>query len=405
MKKSVLLFTILILSHLNGFCQSTIEGVVTDSLNIPIENVSICFKDSKENAITNSEGKFSIKTPINTKDILCASCLGFKVAKIDLTSIKTMPIKIILRQSTIHLNEVTVKVKDAKSIVNEAIQRLNKNYSDKKIKVNGIFKHLVKEDGQNKFLFDCNSNLYVNNYRKKIVLPKVGLYPLTEGEVVDYELFKSDKKYSHYTNPVLLMEKFYIKNHPFIFNFKDYNFWYDYQLEYEGDNVLKISFSPSKLDDKKNQFHGYLYIDEKTYGFLYFEYSLLPNKQEYIKFSKTGGWKNLESTTKVMYSKTDDTFNLKYIITSLTAKVYNNIDTTTYVKVFNFLSKNIESARKNVNKKIMKISVEQALDKIIRESDGKTFDKSKNYMDNFILQTAEEKRLKKLSMELQEQDK
>jgi hypothetical protein len=405
--KKLFLISVLFVSNIYINAQSFTDGMVTDSLNNPIENVSICFKDAKQNTMTNAEGKFSIKTSDSPKDVLICSCLGYKSVKIEMGAIKKLPLKIVLKESVFQLKEVTVKIIDGKSIVKNAIQKLDKNYISKIVKVNGNYKCLQKVNGSDNVLFKSSVNLYYRNLARHFETFNFKAYYKIYGDIIEHELYKNNKSKPN-TDIFGFIFLLYIQDHPFIYNFNDYKFDYDSQFEYAGANVLKINFHPNKLDKMKEQYKGFVYIDEKTCAILYFEYKLLPNRKDYYKYSKICGGKEVNSSIKVLYTKTDSTYNLKSIIRQKEFKLYYNSDTSSYVTTDNFIANSSKASEFRAitgNKKDDRKSISSQIRRIIQESTGKTFDKSKNDLDNFILETEEEKELKKYSMELQEQSK
>jgi iron complex outermembrane receptor protein len=104
-KKTLTLLFVLTFSI--SFAQ-TVEGVVTNNENIPLEAANVVIKGTTSNTITDSNGKFSIDTKGKLPLTLLVQYVGYKTTEIEITSLPiTTPLLITLNEEN-QLIEVVV---------------------------------------------------------------------------------------------------------------------------------------------------------------------------------------------------------------------------------------------------------------------------------------------------------
>ena len=74
MKK--IIFILIFLLPILGFCQKSVTGVVTDTDGLPLPGVSIIIKNSSKGTTTDFDGKFNIAN-VTENNILVFSYLGY----------------------------------------------------------------------------------------------------------------------------------------------------------------------------------------------------------------------------------------------------------------------------------------------------------------------------------------
>ncbi|MGG5486695.1 Kelch repeat-containing protein [Gaetbulibacter sp. PBL-D1] len=138
MQKIALILFLLSLS-LHG---QTIEGVVLDfDTKIPLESVSVIFKDGKTGTATNSSGKFrlKLKTKPSNKDSITFSAIGYSTIKVSVEDFHKNQNTILLKSKIEALNKVTVtsNIKLKPKISYEKIEPLSKGvYASSSIIIN-----------------------------------------------------------------------------------------------------------------------------------------------------------------------------------------------------------------------------------------------------------------------------
>ncbi|WP_348822205.1 SusC/RagA family TonB-linked outer membrane protein [Flavobacterium aestuarii] len=104
--ETVCFFLILLLSNANMTAQQikTYTGIVTDSKLVPVPGANVVIKGTKNSAVTDFDGKFSIQA--NAGEILSFNFIGFKSKEVKLSSSTSLTIA--LEDEIATLNEVVV---------------------------------------------------------------------------------------------------------------------------------------------------------------------------------------------------------------------------------------------------------------------------------------------------------
>jgi hypothetical protein len=123
---------------------SSIAQIVCDSMTkIPIENVNIISNDNI-GTITNEQGNFTLKYFDDFK-FLSFSHLIYSSKKIEKSKIKELD-TIFLNPSIVNLDEVVLKIFNAKDTLVKAIKNIPVNYSFKPFNLNGFYRESIIED-------------------------------------------------------------------------------------------------------------------------------------------------------------------------------------------------------------------------------------------------------------------
>ena len=137
------LFSIVLLSGLSGMAnvanastsqisktdfvqqsQKTVTGIVLDDRGDPVIGASVSVKGEKTGAVTDIDGKFTIRTEGNA--VLVVSYIGFEQQTVSVTNKNT--IRVVLVPNTSELNEVVVTalgIKREKKALGYAMQEVN----------------------------------------------------------------------------------------------------------------------------------------------------------------------------------------------------------------------------------------------------------------------------------------
>lgn len=109
MKYYSLFLILLILINLS-FGQTTIMGKVTDQKNAPLAGANIFIQNSYDGATSDSTGNFRFKTELNGIQNLSVSFIGYQpfLTKVNLDSLKTLNLSIVLRESDDQIDEVVI---------------------------------------------------------------------------------------------------------------------------------------------------------------------------------------------------------------------------------------------------------------------------------------------------------
>lgn len=377
--KRVLSFIVLSYCICNTlFCQEYIQGQVLDSLKRPIAYASVYFENSKAGGITNEEGEFKIKMSTNR---LVISSIGFMTAYLDISSLNTLPVTVILKPAIVHLGEVIVKPTDVLEIILKVKSKLPINYPANFIKINGIFKQLTTTNGKQNTYLNADINAYLNvlaELKNRKIITTLNSYSISKN--------KNEK--TVFSEPSSSLFNLFLTRNSFFSQTNNYKFKIQYELEYQNMNLFKIGFEPIKRDDRKFQFNGSIYVDKATDAIIFVESELLPvsktNKNILFGISQ----KQEMYKYKILFEKWNNKFVPKYIISESQDVLKVKKETIETHNIFNFFSKNYE------NYDQISLPTNQSLKSLLFKSNGSDFDKAHKYVNDFILETSQEKQIK-----------
>lgn len=98
------LFTIAFLFSINCIAQNIIKGVVSDQFGEPLVGVFITIKDSKDNAMTDALGRYSIKA--TNGDILVFTFMGMKTSEVKVGNSNNLDV--VMQPDITYLDEIVV---------------------------------------------------------------------------------------------------------------------------------------------------------------------------------------------------------------------------------------------------------------------------------------------------------
>lgn len=107
MKKLLLIF---LLFPIFSIAQE-LKGIVVSASNQPVQDVNISYLSKSITALTDDKGQFSLKSEINfhENDTLQFSHVSYKTTKITVNELKKANFRVILKQKTEDLSELTIK--------------------------------------------------------------------------------------------------------------------------------------------------------------------------------------------------------------------------------------------------------------------------------------------------------
>lgn len=107
---------------------------------------SITVSGTSISTISNSEGKFSIKIPVDQQDgKLIISFLGYKNKEVPITELKPEKNIVYLEPSNTMLEEVVVKVRDPNTIFLGVLNNRLRNYGDASIQMTGFYRETIRK--------------------------------------------------------------------------------------------------------------------------------------------------------------------------------------------------------------------------------------------------------------------
>ena len=242
------------------------KGTILDSKSKnELTFASITVTGSNISTISNSEGDFSIKIPIDRQDAsLIISFLGYKEKVISIKDLKQEKNILYLEPINILLKEVVVNAMDANKLFSNVLNNRSKNYGDSAIKMVGFYRESIKK-----------RRTYVSVLESIVDIEKMSFSSGIQDQVdilkgrknVDYsKLDTINFKLEGGLYTALFIDL--IKDPTNIFSenvFDLYNFRFEDITQINDKQVLIISFKQkSSLEDPDPLYSGKLFIDAKS---------------------------------------------------------------------------------------------------------------------------------------------
>lgn len=273
--KALSLFLIILISnslHANSYqsgIKDTVDflqfkGKVIDSKSKNgLSFATISLVGSNISTVSNSEGDFSIKIPVEKKaGKLEFSFLGYKNKTIGLNELKADNNNILLEAINITLGEVIVNTNDAEILFKEVLNKIDKNYSLDKNQMTGFYRETIKKRKNyvslSESVVEIEKQAYKNDLNDLIELFKGRKH--TDYNKLDTLSFKLQG--GPYTNLYLDIMKYpdiIFTDKPFI----NYTFNLENNTQIGDKKVYVISFK-QKPQVLTPLYFGKLYIDTES---------------------------------------------------------------------------------------------------------------------------------------------
>jgi hypothetical protein len=309
----------------NGFI--TLSGKLKDAkTNNNLYFAYITVPGTHIGTVSNSEGKFTLKInkSVDAKEIEF-SHLGYKSKRMPLSNLLNGEVEVELEPASVALNEVTIRPEDPLTIVNEALRKIQFNYSDQPNMLRGFYRETIKQRRDYISISEAVVDIYKAPYK-----------PLSGGDRV--KLFKGRKstdvkkadtlavKLQGGPNVSLLLDV--AKNSDVIF-FEDFEDYYDFAIEDVVTIDDKISYVIAFAQKEHIEiplYYGRLYVDTRNLAITHAHFSInLDNEEEAAKLfilRKPLGVKFSPTSTSyyVTYTENDGRYYLNYMRNELTFK-------------------------------------------------------------------------------------
>lgn len=242
----------------------TVSGIVKDGRSKKkLENVNITIPGTTIGTVTNADGRFSIKV----KDSLQAkfvefSHVGYTNLQIPITQKDTSNLTVFLINNRNMLSEVTVHG-DPYKLVEEAIGKIDANYSEKKELLTGFYRETVKKRRNYITITEAVVSIYKTPYSEDIdqdrvqVLKGRKLLSPKPGDTLAVKLLGG---------PNLAIMADFVKNRDILLDIKSLN---DYKFEMKDPVMIDdsphyvIRFEP-QISLPFPLFEGKLYIEKQS---------------------------------------------------------------------------------------------------------------------------------------------
>lgn len=253
----------------------TVSGIVKDKQSKKkLEYVNISVRGTNIGTITNREGEFSIKLPASPqKTMVEISHLGYLSMQIPVNGINLSDLTIYLTQNTNVLDEVVIRARDPRFLVEEALNKVPENYSDKHSMLTGFYRETAQKGRRYITISEAIIDIYKTPYSKDVDLDRVQIYKgrkllsQKKGDTLAVKLLGG---------PNLSIFLDVVKNPDLLLN-KDELSFYTFRMEepvmIDNRPQYVISFMPQVIMHYA-LYYGKLYIDKDKLAFTRAEFNL-----------------------------------------------------------------------------------------------------------------------------------
>ncbi|MDF1549393.1 MAG: carboxypeptidase-like regulatory domain-containing protein, partial [Bacteroidales bacterium] len=310
---STFLFFLFILNNLSAQTVKVEGRIINLEDRKAIQFAAIQIKGQVIGTVSNQTGYFVMNIPLKFADsLIIISSIGFESKSISINEIKKGQ-NIELIPKIYDISEILVKPKDPIEIINSALKKVNENYSQKPVCLDGFYREMMQENNQFIELAEAATNFYYAPYEKYDIPKAVSQYfqtrdipDLINDYTFDFQMFNlvthpddqvkiieaRSTEYLHNEHfkviisggPLNIAACDVVKNvsdseHQFI-NPKFFKY-YQYELidisSYNNKRVYVIGFSPKNL--KKAWWKGKLFVDIESEAFISVEYEFEPQSK------------------------------------------------------------------------------------------------------------------------------
>lgn len=271
------LFTILFNSAYAQQGGININGKVTNTENgRPIRQANITIALKGVGTATNTAGQFVLIIPTaNLTDTLQVSRIGYTTVKLPVAGLKNgQTLDLSLNKLVTELKEVTITHYDALKIIQKAIDRIPENNINVPHLLRGFYRMYTFKDDAPLQLSEAVFDVFNFGYGDK----RADLFKLDKARNEKNTRDFSSLEFGQKPNTIFEQD---IVNHLPACNFLNeegllrHDFEVNGIVDVKGYKAYQIDFKEKK-GVAKDTYRGQIFIDTKTYAFIYFDYGLSP---------------------------------------------------------------------------------------------------------------------------------
>ncbi len=278
-------------------------------------------------AISNAQGEFILKVPVQMIDEhIVISQLGYKNLVIPINQLVDTFRIFQLERSYISIQEVIIRKVDAKSLIRNALSKIEKNYPTKPAFLTGFYREYVKRRDNYMFYSEAVVKIYKPSYSKRLECDLIKVLKSRKIQDVRQEDTVILKLKSGLSN---CLDLDLVKN-PINFlseeNFDLYNYVMSDIVTFNDRNAYLIEFEQKSSVDE-GLYQGKIYIDVEKMAIIGVDFRINPKKinnaQSNYVVKKNRGIKVHMSNIDYMvtYRLVNDKYYLNYVKGYLKMKV------------------------------------------------------------------------------------
>jgi len=258
--------------------RTLLKGRVVDKRSgKPLPFATIALSETRLGSISNQEGEFSFKIPLDLPDpMMVISYMGYRSLVLPVTYPVEEELEIRLEKELVPLQEVIIRFVDPVKLLHEAIQRIPENYLDEHSTMSAFYRESVKR------------NEHCMVYSEAVL--DVAKGPYASLTASDHISIVKRRKISDVTAEDTVLIKLrsgiqtslsldVIKNRP---DFLEDDFQSRYNLEFSdmmtyGDRLVYVISFEQKREISDLLFKGQVYLDQETMAVLAVDFEFNPH--------------------------------------------------------------------------------------------------------------------------------
>ena len=253
----------------------TVNGAVKDKLTRkPLEYATISLVDYNIGTVTNADGEFTLKIPktIHSGFVEC-SHIGYQSFRIAVSGENIAGAEALLTSFATTLNDVIIRGWDARYLIQEAVEKIPKNYCASPTQSTGFYRETVQKRRNyiniTEAVIDVYKTAYIENTTRDRVQVLKGRKLLSQktSDTLAVKLLGGPNLsvfVDIVKNPDVLLDKETLSN--FSFKMED-------MTQISGRNQYVVSFEPH-TSDPYPMYAGTFYIDKESLAFTRAEFRL-----------------------------------------------------------------------------------------------------------------------------------
>lgn len=298
----------------------TVNGFVKDKdSKKKLEYVNISVPGTNIGTITNTEGEFTIKIPkAPVRKFVEISHIGYLSTQIPINGSDISELTVFLTPNSNVLDEVIIRARDPRLLVEEALEKVPENYSDKHSMLTGFYRETAQKGRRYINISEAIIDIYKTPYTRQVDQDRVQIF---KGRQLLSQKRADTLAVKLLGGPNLSIFVDVVKN-PEILLDKETLSYYAFRMEepvmIDNRPQYVISFQPQVILNYA-LYYGKLYIDKEKMAFTRAEFNLSMDDQnkatQAILKKKPFGlrFKPLEVSFLVNYKEINNKTYLSYI--------------------------------------------------------------------------------------------
>lgn len=264
----------------SGFLE--LKGSVNDKdTQEPIVFASIYLVGTNIGTVSNSDGLFTIKIPVNfINGKIGVSCLGYKNLELQIPDLQNTRNEIKLELARYYIRELTIRTVDPIQLIREARSKINTNYGNSPVMLTAFYRETIRQNRNYVAVSEAVFDVYKAPYSRLIDEDRIKIFKGRKSQDVskmDTLLFRLQG------GPYYLFMLDVVKNPDELISEENFNF-YDYK--YSGlETVENRDAYVIEFDQKKGismpLYKGKIYVDVITLAISGVDFQLSPNGIEF----------------------------------------------------------------------------------------------------------------------------